>query len=63
MTIDEVKDKNIRLTDVMEAIVTEMCDNYCKWPDYYKSSENDGNWEMMMDGACNECPLNYLGGC
>ena len=60
MTIDEVKDKNIRLTDVMEAIVTEMCDNYCKWPDYYKSGENDGNWEMMMDGAYNECPLNML---
>ena len=60
MTIDEVKDKNIRLTDVMEAIVTEMCDNHCKWPDYYKSSENDGNWEMMIDGKCNDCPLNVI---
>lgn len=60
MTIDEVRDKNIRLTDVMEAVVTEMCDNYCKWPDYYKSSENDDNWEMMIEGKCNDCPLNVI---
>ena len=61
MTIEEIRNTKITVSEIFEAVRTEMCDKYCRMPDYYKSSENDGNWEMMMDGACNECPLNHLG--
>lgn len=60
MTFEEVKDKKINLTEIMEAVVTDICDNYCKWPDYYQSGENDDNWQMMIDGKCNDCPLNVI---
>jgi hypothetical protein len=61
MTIEELRNTKITVSEIFEAIRAEMCDSYCKYPEQYKSSENDGNWEMMMDGACNECPLNMLG--
>ena len=43
------------IPDIIEDVKSEMCDNYCKFPQEYKDQE------QMWDKKCAECPLNKLG--
>lgn len=49
------------ITEILEEVKTEICDNYCKMPFKYSAAE----WEQMFATdsdklPCNNCPLNKL---
>lgn len=44
------------VTEIMNEIMTEMCENYCKYP--HQKWEHD---EAMYEQVCSDCPLNKLG--
>ena len=41
--------------NIINSVVEEMCDKYCKYPDIY--DEDD---DKLYDEQCNNCPLNRL---
>lgn len=49
----------LSISEQIESIKCEICDNYCKIPFKYSS----GAWEQIAlskDSPCNNCPLNRL---
>lgn len=44
------------ISDIIEEVKTEICDNYCKYPDLFSAEE-----EEVLLGMCEECPLGRLG--
>lgn len=47
------------ITQIIEKVVEEMCNDYCKWPDQYEE-EMEG-CELSESSICRDCPLNRLG--
>lgn len=45
---------------LIEEVKAQICDHYCRYPDEYKTHENDANWEQMIIEKCNDCPLTAL---
>ena len=54
--------KKKTVSQELEEIVGEMCDNYCKWPTTYRLDYADPDQanEHMLDEKCVDCPLNRL---
>ena len=50
-----IKDSFEMKVDVVDAVIEDMCDHYCKYP---SECEDD---EELMD-ICENCPLNKLQG-
>ena len=51
---DEEKHKTV--TDILEEVKQQICDDYCKYPTLIDDIE-----ELFVDGGCcTECPLNKL---
>ena len=51
--------KQKSISEQIEDVKQEMCDNYCKMPYRYSANE----WEELLNdnkAPCNECPLNRL---
>lgn len=51
--------KPVSITEQIESIKRDMCDNYCKIPYQYSVNE----WESIQysdDNPCCNCPLNKL---
>lgn len=40
---------------VLEDICSDICDNYCKWPEKYET-DNESQ-ERMYEEHCDKCPL------
>lgn len=60
-SLNQVMDnaRNVSITEIIEDVKADMCDNYCKIP--YKYSANE--WEEICfskDSPCNNCPLDRL---
>ena len=49
-----MKEKTI--TDILEDVSKDICDNYCKYPDIYQKEEE----EYKLYEHCDKCPLNRL---
>lgn len=47
-------DKSIR--EILEDIVDDICNNYCKYPGEYNPEEHDGI-DLCDSEICNNCPL------
>ena len=47
------------ITEQMQKITEDICDNYCKYPllEKYKGDEGQQN---MFDEICEKCPLNQF---
>ncbi len=52
----EDSEKSKTVTDVLEEVKQEMCDDYCKYP----TIVNDREDLFADDSPCMECPLNKL---
>lgn len=52
----EDSEKSKTVTDVLEEVKQEMCDDYCKYP----TIVNDREDLFANDSPCMECPLNKL---
>lgn len=46
----------------IEKYIEDMCDNYCKWPEWFNSyfEDPDTAWEVMDKDCCVNCPLRLL---
>lgn len=42
------------VADIINEVVTEICDHYCKYPEKY------ADYEEMLKEQCEDCPLNKL---
>ena len=50
--MEENKLKNV--TEILEEVKNEICDNYCKYPEEYE------DYEDMLKERCEDCVLNLL---
>ena len=48
--------ENKTITQQIEAIAEDFCNNYCKWPHLWK--EEDG--ELSESEVCQHCPIGRL---
>ena len=48
------------ITDILDQMAADFCDNYCKWPEKYTEGgvEHSGR---LYEERCGECPLNWIG--
>ena len=46
--------------NIIEEVVEEMCDKYCKYPEQWNPEEHGGQ-ELFDTDICANCPLNRLG--
>ena len=46
------------VTQILEEVVEEMCNHYCKWPDLW--DEEAEGMELIDSEHCQNCPLNKL---
>ena len=49
-------DKQKSVVNVIEEVMNEVCDKYCKFPEQY----TDEDEEKLYEKHCNNCPLNKL---
>lgn len=49
------------MTNIIEEVSAEICDNYCKYPAIYDTREDsDEEHDKMLKEVCDSCPLNRL---
>ena len=49
------------VAQIMEEVIEEMCDHYCKWPNEPIPEGKSEDWLINDDDSpCNDCPLNRL---
>jgi len=53
------EEKTIRT--LLDEIIAEMCDNYCKYPLQPIPEGKTEDWLFDADSPCNNCPLNKIG--
>ena len=46
------------ITKILEEIVEDFCNNYCKWPDLW--DEEQEGCELPDSEHCQNCPLNKI---
>lgn len=54
--VKEDREKSKTVTDILEEVKQEICDDYCKYP----TIVNDREDLFADDSPCMECPLNKL---
>lgn len=50
----------MKIQDVLEDTLRQICDNYCKYPEMPIPEGKDEDWLCDDDGPCTNCPLNKL---
>ena len=55
-------DKRPRIQEIIDKVIEEMCNGYCKMPEVYLSKYKDPDeaHEAMWNDCCMGCPLNRL---
>ncbi len=48
------------ITDVLESVKEDMCNNYCKYSNGPIPEGKDDNWLFEDGSPCDNCPLNRL---
>ena len=56
IAVKEDREKSKTVTDILEEVKQEICDDYCKYP----TIVNDREDLFADDSPCMECPLNKL---
>ena len=59
----KVSDCMQRARSIMDEVIEEICDKYCKYPELWEKEEHpEGQEEISGFGPCIDCPLNRLEG-
>lgn len=58
MGTEEGSRNTVNVVKILEGVVEEMCNKYCKYPDSW-DEEKEGI-ELMDSSICRGCPLNKL---
>ena len=53
-----MKDKGKTVSEIIEEVKTEICDNYCRYTTIYNI--NDGEYDATMEEIYVNCPLSRL---
>ena len=56
--MSENTEKKLTISDIVESVAQDFCDNYCKFPGEY--GEEDDDYERLIDEKCSNFPLNRL---
>lgn len=49
------------VAQIMEQVIEDMCDRYCRWPNEPIPAGKTEDWLINDDESpCNDCPLNRL---
>ena len=58
----EMNFPKVTLVKLIEDTVSEMCRDYCKYPDIYRQryDDEDVTFDVMIQERCDGCPLNDL---
>lgn len=62
LNLTSLNSKVVKHDRTLEAIKEEMCDEYCKMPEYYLGIYEDPDKanEVMVNNCCCKCPLERL---
>ena len=63
MITEEAKGVEVRrrtITDILDEMAADFCDNYCKWPEKY-TVEGIEHSSKLYEEHCGDCPLNWIG--
>ena len=52
---DKIRESQKTVSEIIEEIKAEICDDYCKYPKKYKDED-----ALLESDTCNRCPLNRL---
>ena len=55
---NEHPDEHTSVVNILEEVVDDICNNYCKWPEKW-DEEKEGK-ELSDSEICDNCPLNKL---
>lgn len=57
-----LKDDFMTVTKILDEVIKDICDKYCKFPEKYgaKYPDKEEAGEKMMCEQCDKCPLNRL---
>ena len=47
------------LTDILDEVINDICNEYCKYPNIYDPEEHDGV-ELCDSEICENCPVNRI---
>ena len=60
MTWRERMEKKVKtISEQIQEIAEDFCNNYCKWPHDYNEDEHDGV-ELSDSEICTNCPIGRL---
>ena len=51
---------DITVSGLLQEIETEMCDNYCKYPEICRKEQPERAEDLLFEKYCANCPLNKL---
>jgi len=52
-------DKEKSVTKIIDEVIEEICNKYCKYPDIWEAEEHD-DIDLSESEICENCPLNRL---
>lgn len=57
-----MSEARLSVTDILLNVTDQICEHYCKWPDYYQNTYKDieDAEEKMLSEKCDSCPLNQI---
>lgn len=48
------------VSETIDDVCEEICDNYCKYSDLFKVLDSDAEYDKLLERYCDNCPLNKL---
>ncbi len=53
--------ENKSITEIIDSVKDDICNNYCKWPNIPTPEGKDDDWLYTSDDSpCMHCPLDRL---
>lgn len=53
--MEKERNKPVTVSSILEEVINDMCDKYCKYPEQFTGDEEDELYKI-----CDSCPLNKL---
>lgn len=53
-------DPDIRITEILDEIAGDFCQNYCKWPAQYIGEDGIELECKLTEEHCSACPLRFI---
>ena len=54
---DKKPERQLTITQQLDKVMSDMCDNFCKYPHMTPPEGKDEDWLSEADSPCSECPM------